>query len=415
MRSLAFVVALSISAVGACASGQEPARWRFDFGPGVAGDGYTKVGADAKYSDDAGYGFVDPAKVEGVDRGGDDPLCNDFCTSGEPFAFAVKLPEGNYRIKATLGDPEGESTTTIHAEVRRLLANKIHLAKGEVGFYSAIVAVRTPRIAEGREVRLKPRERGEEWANWDDKLTLTFSGARPCVAALDIERDDRAPTLFLIGDSTMADQANPPWNSWGQMLPRFFDATIAVSSHAESGESIRGALGERRLEKLYSLVKPGDWVAMQFGHNDMKSTAPDALATYASDLERFVAEVRQRGATPILITSMERKNGIDRDTLAGYPDAVRTVAKKLDAPLIDLHAMSKRLYRAMGADLDAAFQDATHHQDYGSYELARCVVEGIRAATPELAKHLAQDAGTFDPDHPDAPDNWAAPTQPAAH
>jgi hypothetical protein len=108
---------------------------------------------------------------------------------------------------------------------------------------------------------------------------------------------------------------------------------------------------------------------------------------------------------------MERKNGIDRDTLAGYPNAVCSVAAKLDAPLIDLHATSKRLYRALGDNLDAAFQDGTHHQDFGSYELARCVVEGIRSAAPELAKHLRDDAGMFDPDKPDAPDTWGQPTR----
>jgi lysophospholipase L1-like esterase len=216
-----------------------------------------------------------------------------------------------------------------------------------------------------------------------------------------------------MGDSTVSDQALPPWNSWGQMLPRFFGSTIAVANHAESGESIRSALGERRFEKLYGLLKPGDWVAVQFGHNDMKAQAADALQVYTSDLEAIVAAVRDRGATPILITSMERKNGIDHDTLEGYPDGVRAVAAKTGAPLVDLHAMSKRLYRALGDKLDAAFQDGTHHQDFGSYELARCVVSGIRSVAPELAQHLAADAGEFDPDRPESPDRWGVRSQPS--
>lgn len=404
------LIALIAAARTAPAQDQQPTRWRFDFGPGPAADGYTRVPADAKYSDDTGYGFMGDAKVEGIDRGGDEPLCGDFCTSEAPFAFAVRLPEGNYRIKATLGDAAGESTTTIHAEVRRLLAENLHLAAGESASFGAIVNVRTPQLAEGREVRLKPRERTDEWANWDDKLTLTFSGPRLCVDALEIERDDRSPTLYLLGDSTVCDQPTPPWNSWGQMLPRFFGPTIAVANHAESGESIRSALGERRFEKLYGLLKPGDWVALQFGHNDMKSPAANALEVYASDVEAIVAAVREHKATPILMTSMERKNGIDRDTLAGYPDAVRSAAAKLNVPLIDLHAMSKTLYRALGDNLDAAFQDGTHHKDFGSYELARCVVEGIRKAAPELAQRLATDAGEFDPERPESPDHWGLPT-----
>lgn len=407
------IVALLIAAASGA---EEAASWQFDFGPGAAPGGFIQVDADDKYTDEAGFGFVDPVGVEGgtiadVDRGGSEPICADFCTSDGPFAFAVKVPEGNYRITVTLGDAEAESTTTIHAEVRRLVADRLHLAKGEAGRFSATVNVRTPRIDGRREVGLKERERTDEWANWDDKLTLAFSGDHPAVAGLEISRDDRCPTLYLIGDSTVSDQALPPWNSWGQMLPRFFGPTIAVANHAESGESIRSAIGERRLAKLYSLLKPGDWIALQFGHNDMKAQNPDARDVYVRDIEGFVAAARERGATPILITSMERKGGLEKDTLEGYPEAVRGVAQRLDVPLVDLHAMSQVLYRSMGDDLDAAFQDGTHHKDYGSYQLARCVVEGFRNAVPELAKHVAADAGTFDPEKPEPAANWGIPTE----
>ncbi len=365
---------------------KDVSQWRFDFTDGTATSDAIRLARGDEYDDQLAYGF-EPNREDGR------------------FSFSVKVPEGNYRVTATLGG-EGESTTTMHAEVRRLLADRVHLAAGASGAFTATVNVRTPKTAAGNEVRLKPRERAEEWPNWDDKLTLTFTGDRPALTALAIEREDRCPTLFLIGDSTVSDQANPPWNSWGQMLPRFFGPTIAVANHAESGESIRGALGERRFEKLYGVVRSGDWVAIQFGHNDMKETAADKLEIYTKNLEAFVAAIRERGATPILITSMERKIGIDRDTLEGYPDAVRDVAKRLEAPLVDLHAMSKVLYRGLGDDLDAAFQDGTHHKDFGSYELARCVVEGIRKAAPELAVHLRDDAVEFDPAKPEMANNW---------
>jgi lysophospholipase L1-like esterase len=385
---LVFVLDVSVSA-------QEPTSWRFDFRPRAAKvDGVTAVAAGDAYGEERGFGF--------------EPAANDGNAK-----FSVRLPEGNYRVTATFAGGDADATASLYAEVRRLLAHKLPVPAGQSTTFTALVSVRTPRIADAREVRLKDRERTDEWANWDDKLTLAFTGGE--LAELAIERDDKSPTLFLIGDSTVSDQAIPPWNSWGQMLPRFFGPTIAIANHAESGESIRSALGERRFEKLYGQLKPGDWVAVQFGHNDMKSTAADALAVYTADLEAIVAEVRKRGATPVLITSMERKNGVERDTLAGYPDAVRAVAAKLDAPLVDLHALSRRLYRGLGDQLDAAFQDGTHHNDFGSYELARCVAEGLRTAAPELAKHLAADAGQFDPDHPDSPDEWGVATQAAAH
>jgi lysophospholipase L1-like esterase len=388
MRCCQLLVAVFSILVGhALAWAEERSSWRFEFRPDAAkAEGVTIVAPGEAYDDARGYGF-EPDAEWGDAR------------------FSVRVPEGNYRVTATLFGGDADSSTSLHAEVRRLLVKELALPAGKATTFTAVVNVRTPAIADERDVRLKPRERTDEWANWDDKLTLMFSGGGRSLAALDIERDDKCPTLFLIGDSTVSDQAIPPWNSWGQMLPRFFGDTIAVANHAESGESIRSALGARRFEKLYSLLRPGDWVAVQFGHNDMKSTAPAALATYTSDLEAIVAEVRKRGAKPILITSMERKNGIEQNTLKGYPDAVRDVAQRLEAPLVDLHAMSQQLYRALGDDLDAAFQDGTHHTDFGSYELARCVVEGIRVAAPELAAHLAADAGSFDPAHPDSPDD----------
>jgi lysophospholipase L1-like esterase len=394
-RCSGFLVVL-FGVVATSASAQEPTSWRFDFRPDAPKlEGSSVVAPGDAYTDERGYG------LESAAEGGD-------------AKFSVRVPEGNYRVTATLMGGDTDATASIYAEVRRLLAHKLAVPAGQSVTFTALVSVRTPRIAEGRVVRLKDRERTDEWANWDEKLTLAISGGAG-LAELQIDRDDNSPTLFLIGDSTVSDQAIPPWNSWGQMLPRFFGPTIAVANHAESGESIRSALGERRFEKLYGQLERGDWVAVQFGHNDMKSTAADALAIYTADLETIVAEVRKRGATAVLITSMERKNGVERDTLAGYPDAVRAVAAKLDAPLVDLHALSRRLYRGLGDQLDAAFQDGTHHNDFGSYELARCVVEGLRTAAPELAKHLAADAGQFDPDHPDSPADWGVATEAAAH
>ena len=112
--------------------------------------------------------------------------------------------------------------------------------------------------------------------------------------------------------------------------------------------------------------------------------------------------IRAKGGIPVLVTSMERKSGVKNDTLAGYPDAVIRVAKSEKTALIDLHAMSRRLYIGLGKDLDAAFQDGTHHNNFGSYELAKCVVEGIRGEKLPLAGLLADDVKPFDPSHPDS-------------
>src|SRR5207247_253370 len=118
-------------------------------------------------------------------------------------------------------------------------------------------------------------------------------------------------------------------------------------------------------------------------------------------LLHFIAETRKHGGIPVLITPVERKTGVATNTLGDFPAVVRQVAQQENVPLIDLHAMSKTLYAALGENVGKAFQDGTHHNNYGSYELARCVVSGIRANKLLIAKFLADDAPPFDPHHPD--------------
>jgi lysophospholipase L1-like esterase len=291
------------------------------------------------------------------------------------------------------------------------MLEKIHAAPGDFQTRTFMVNLRRPQIAGGGEVRLKPRETTSEFWDWDDKLTLEFNGENPCVRTIDIEKAD-VPTLFILGDSTVCDQPAEPWNSWGQMLPRFLKPAIAVANHAESGESVASSLGAHRFDKVFSLMKPGDYLFVQFGHNDMKDKKPDALQTYKTDLRKIIADTRAKGGTPVLVTSMERKTGVEHDTLAGYPDAVREVAKSENCALIDLNAMSRIFYKALGADIGNAFQDGTHHNNFGSYELAKCVIEAIKQDKLPLAKFVVDDFGEFDPAKPDDVSRFVMPASP---
>jgi lysophospholipase L1-like esterase len=274
------------------------------------------------------------------------------------------------------------------------------------------VNIRTPHVGESGMVRLKQREKDSEMVTWDDALTLEFNGSRPCLRTIEIAPAPAAPTVFLAGDSTVCDQPVEPWNSWGQMLPRFFKPGVALANYAQSGESIKSSLSARRFEKIFSLLKSGDWLLVQFGHNDMKDRAPDALATYRANLKSLVTQTRAKGGTPVLITSMERKSGVNAPTLAGYPDAVRAVASEDNVALIDLHALSVRLYQALGTNLSQAFQDGSHHNNYGSYELAKCVAAGIAAAKIDLATFLVEDVKAFDPANPDPVETFNVSSSP---
>lgn len=362
--------------------------FKFSFGEGKTAAGWVHVSSTNLYSDELRFGFEPGARL--VSRA-------DSLSSSAPFYFSVKEPEGNYRVTATL---TGESTSTVKAELRRLMIENVHTAARKSTTREFIVNVRTPALPGGGHVHLKPRETTNEWWAWDDKLTLEFNGHNPSLRSLQIE-PVQVLTVYLLGDSTVCDQPAEPWNSWGQMLPRFFKPQIAIANHAESGETIANSLRAQRFEKVFSLMKPGDYLFIQFGHNDMKDKATNALEIYKSDLKRVIERTRSLQGTPLLITSMERKAGIDAPTLKGYPDAVREIAKKENCALIDLNAMSLVFYHALGTNLDRAFQDGTHHNNYGSYEMAKCVVEGIKKDKLPLAKFIVNDFRDFNPARPD--------------
>ena len=396
--------------------------WKFDFGPGAVAAGYKQVMPQDIYSREAGFGFEPGARVTCVNRNGKDPLRDDFCTSDAPFYFSVAVPEGNYNVTVTLGDAEGESVATIKAELRRLMLEKVETKQGAFATRTFTINMRTPQIAGEGEVKLKEREKTTEIWNWDEKLTLEFNNTSPKVCAFEISPVN-GPTIFLLGDSTVCDQPREPYNSWGQMLTRFFRPGVAVANHAESGESLRSSLGARRLDKVLSVMKPGDYLFIQYGHNDEKEKGEGvgAFTTYNADLKKFVDRTRQRGGIPVLITPVQRrtfdKDGKITNSHGDYPEAVRQVARELNVPLIDLNAISKPLYEAWGVEPSKrafAPNDNTHHNNYGSYELAKCIVEGIRASKLGITKFLVTDVPRFDPRHPDVFDAFKIPPSPLA-
>ena len=375
---------------------------QFDFTSGKPAPGFRQVPPGTIYSEETGYGFEDAAKQP-------------------PFYFSVRVPEeGNYRVTVVLGDPAADSVTTIKAELRRLLLERVRVAAGKTETRSFLVNVRSPKIPGGGEVRLKDREKTFEARAWDNRLTLEFTDEHPAVRTVVIEKAGDVPTIYIVGDSTSTDQPREPFNSWGQMLTRFFKPEIAISNHGESGESLRGFLAENRWDKVLSVIKRGDTVLIQMGHNDQKEKGEGigAFTSYKSDLKRFVSDARQHGATPVLITSVNRLTFDDAgkitNSLGDYPEAVRQAAKEEHVALIDLNAMSKTFYDALGqtdAHLAFAGKDTTHHDNYGSYELAKCIVEGIRQNKLPVAKFLV-DMPPFDPAHPDPLARFDVPAEP---
>ncbi len=351
------------------------------------------------------------------------------CSSDGPFFFSVAIPEGSYRVKIVLGGAQ-TSTTTVWAEARRLMLEKASVAAGGSVTRTFDTNVRVPEIAgdAAHRVKLKPREIGN--LDWDNKLTLEFNGDHPSFRSITIEPIHET-TIYLAGDSTVVDQDIEPWAAWGQMLPRFFRPGIVIANHAESGETIKSFVGEQRFDKVMSLIQPGDYLFMQFAHNDQKPGAV-TLEEYKTLLIEYIGKARAKGATPVLVTSMNRRtfdaDGKITNSLAGYPDAMREVAAAQHVALIDLNAMSKTLFETMGPDgtLKAfmhfpanafpnqtqAISDDTHFNKYGAYELARCVIHGIRDDKLPIASLLEKDSPDFNPSQPDPVASFDLPATP---
>ena len=394
--------------------------FKFDFGAGKPAVGYTQITEKTVYGKETNFGFEPGANVSCVDRGGKNLLRSDFCTADKPFYFSVAVPEGNYKVTVTFGDKQEPTATTVKAELRRLMIEKAETKAGKFLTQTFIVNVRAPQISSGGEVRLKEREKTTEWWAWDEKLTLEFNNSRPVVNAIEIERAD-VPTVYLLGDSTVADQPREPYNSWGQMLTAFFKPETAIANHAESGESLKSSLGARRLDKVLSLVKPGDFLIIQYGHNDEKDKSENAVATYKANLKRFAQEARKKGASPVLVTPMHRltfdSSGKITNSHGDYLETVRQAAKEENVPLIRLDEMSKSFYEALGtqkAKLAFKPNDPTHHSNYGSYELAKMIVQAIKNEKIGLAKYLMDDLPKYDPSRPAAPEKFAVPASPLA-
>ncbi len=218
--------------------------------------------------------------------------------------------------------------------------------------------------------------------------------------------------IYLIGDSTMADKSVKayPETGWGMPFHYFFNKNAIVDNTAQNGRSTRTFIEEGRWKAVYDALKPGDYVLIQFGHNDEVPTKRSYTppAQYKANLLKFIAESRSKGAFPILITPVARRafdsNGKLLDTHHAYAHIVRETAKEAKLPLIDLDQLSRDLLQKLGPEksaflynhLDPAenphyskgHTDNTHFSELGARTMAEIVLQQIEEQDLGLENYI---------------------------
>ncbi len=234
------------------------------------------------------------------------------------------------------------------------------------------------------------------------------------ISGLSFMLPEKKVTIFLVGDSTMANKPleENPERGWGMYFPKYLTDDVEVQNHAVNGRSTKSFINEHRWDTVMSRLKPGDFVLIQFGHNDSKvddsNRSAPAHTLYKDNLIRFVNDVRSKGANPVLITPVMRRkfdaNGKFVDQHGDYPGVVREVAAMMNVFLIDLHKSSEELIVKEGVEGSRRFflnipakhfknykgkeEDNTHFSDYGAASVASLVCAEIKKQGMPIAQYL---------------------------
>ena len=214
-------------------------------------------------------------------------------------------------------------------------------------------------------------------------------------------------TIHLTGDSTMADKdikgGTNPERGWGMMFPNFLDEGVDVVNYAKNGRSTKSFIDEGLWDKVLGNLKEGDYVFIQFGHNDSKQSDSVRYAApwgaYKANLEKFVLQTREKGGKPVLLTPVARRwfkeGGLDRNCHGDYPIVMKKVAEELNVPLLDMTSVTLDWLEGLGDEgsrpyymISTGKSDNTHTVARGARKLAEMTCAEIKKSLPEIAEHL---------------------------
>ena len=339
--------------------------------------------SDELYTPETGYGFVTeknraeqellqiPAVTSGFI-----PTENSPAGRLIPMMFRLDVPKsGNYHVDINASNDGQEAL--IFLERRKLYS--LEAFKGEKSFsFTCNVCDIIPEH--------------QEHIYHDRSLDVTWAGNGLKIRSVKI-RECTCPTIFIAGDSTVTDQpADYPYSpgtsysGWGQMLSAYLNDTVAVSNHAHSGLTTESFRKEGHYSVISNEIAPGDFFFMQFGHNDQKLEHLRQNTGYRDNIIRYIEEIRERGAFPVIVTSLARNTWFNsgesyNDLLKDYAAECIQIGSEYNVPVLDLHKFSMELIMREGLEESKKYYfpgDLSHTNDFGAYLMAGCIAEEMR-------------------------------------
>lgn len=296
-----------------------------------------------------------------------------------PLRISTAVPNGTYEVTVTISAHE-DITCSILSQSRRFMFENITVNKGETRDFTFDVSV------------CDYHKRDEEYTNVNGvELDILCDGDFTAVSAVS---PVSIPVIYIAGDSTVTDQpAQYPYNpkstycGWGQMFPQFLRTGIAVENHAQSGSTSQD-FKQINFTAFKDKIKKGDFLIIEFGHNDQKIESLDAFGGYSENLKYFINFARKKGATPIVSSPINRiifrEDGTLLNLLGDYREAVRKVCEEANAPFIDLWSRTTEFFEAAGAVKawnyfwgNGIERDYTHTNDIGGSVIARFAADEI--------------------------------------
>lgn len=387
---------------------EETPVFKFDFGGGAVKEGYTQVKSTTSYSEELKYGFTDVSKVTSNNTGDADALKGDYLISNGT-TFNVDLQPGDYKVNVIFGDTA--AATTVDVGVERKFGKDYN---GKDTYLLNMMKLTNAKASAGEFL-----EKSFTISLVDNQLNLDFVGEAAKINGLEIYKlpprtAGNIPTVYIASDSTVQtyDPYYKPQAGWGQMLERYFTDNVKIDNRAIGGRSSRSFVSEGRLDAILSEIKHGDYLFVQWGHNDATYSRPERYVSeedFPTYIKMYIDGARQRGANPVLITPVSRRSynsekGEFNISFPGYRQKMMDMAKSEKVSLIDLGLKSKEFLDTLGSEgsksiflhvpagvygaFPSGSTDDTHFQEFGAIQMARLVSEGVKEANLSIAQYL---------------------------